>query len=233
MTVLSVAQEVALNIGINQPTEIFSSTDREIEELRDVMLDMAERIAQGHDWQTLTKIATVTGDGSTVSFDLTTVASDYDRMIVETEVRSSSLETALTHITSLDRWLELLTQSFDYVINAWTIYGGQIHLRPALSATDTAKFFYVSNLIADDSGTPKVEFTLDSDTFRLDEKLWKLGTIWQWKENKGQAYAEDLETYEERKERLVVRDKGSKKIHMGRVRMPSDARLAYPQSITP
>lgn len=230
MTLLSVAQEVALNIGITKPTEIMSSVDREVEELRDVMKDMAERISQGHDWNTLTKIATITGDATTTAHDL---PGDYDRMIVETEVRSSSLETALTHITSMDRWLELLTQSFDYVINAWTIYGGQIHIRPAMSATETAKFFYISNQIASNGGTPKEEFTADDDTFRLDEKLWKLGIIWQWKENKGQSYAEDLETYEERKERLVTRDKGSKKIHMGRVRMPSDANVAYPQSIIP
>lgn len=231
MTVLSVARDVALNIGIKRPSEILSSTDREVEELRDVMLDMAERISQGHDWNILSGIGTITGDGTTVAHSL---PNDYDRMIVETEVRSSSLETALTHITSLDRWNELLTQSFDYVINAWTIYGGQIHLRPALSATETATFFYISNKIADDNGgMAKEEFTADSDTFRLDEKLWKLGIIWQWKENKGQAYSEDLETYNERMERLVVRDKGSRKIHMGRVRFSSDARIAYPQSITP
>ena len=35
----------------------------------------------------------------------------------------------------------------------------------------------------------------DGDTFVLDERLLRLGMIWQWKAQKGSPYAEDMGTY--------------------------------------
>ena len=56
--------------------------------------------------------------------------------------------------------------------------------------------------------------------------------IWRWKANKGRSYAEDMANYENLKEKLINQDKGARMISIGRVRMPFDARIAYPQSIT-
>jgi len=231
MTLLSVAREVAAKIGMEIPAVVASSTEREHIELLSVFNEMAQRIARGHDWQKLSTIATVTGDGSTEDFSLPT---DYDRMLVKSQVWSSSLETPLSHISDLDKWLGFEVQSFDFVINAWTVYGDLFRIKPALAAGVTAKYFYQSNLIiAPDTGDNKALFTADTDTFRLDEQLLKLGVIWQWRENKGLPYAEDMANFEELKERLVARDKGSRILRVGRVRLPNDVTVAYPQAINP
>jgi len=232
MTVLSIAQRVTPKIGLEYPDELYPSVIREFEELRDVMEDMATRITEGHEWQLLSKVGTITGDGSTTAWDL---PSDYDRMVQDSQVWSDSLETPLTHLTSLNEWLGLDIQSFDFVINAWTIYGGQMYITPALANGVTAQFFYQSNLtfVEDDGTTFKTVSDVDSDSFRLDEGLLKLGTIWRWKSYKGQTYAEELEDYEEKKERLVVRDKGARSLRLGRIRLPNDVQIAYPQTITP
>jgi len=231
MTLLSVAQEVCKKVGLNVPDTVATSTDREMVEMLSVINDMAERIASGHDWQKLSAIATVTGDGATEEFSLPT---DYDRQLVKSQVWSSSLETPLSHISDLDKWLGFDVQSYDYVINAWIIYGGSLHIKPALATSVSGKYFYQSNLIvAPATGDNKTSFTVDTDTFRLDEKLLRLGSIWQWRENKGLPYAEDMANYEELKERLVARDKGSRMIRVGKVRLPNDVTVAYPQEITP
>lgn len=230
MTILSVCQEVAKVVGLEEPDVVFSSTTREIVELRSVANEMARRIADVYDWQVLCKIATITGDGSTEDWSL---PSDYLRQMKKTNLWSSSLETALSHIESLDRWLELDVQSFDFVINAWTIYGGEIHVKPALASAVTAKYFYVRNTVVTASGgSLKTSFTADDDTYGLSEDLLKLGIIWRWKEYKGQDYAEAMQDYEELKERLIIADKGSKGIRVGRPRLPSDVKIAYPVSIT-
>jgi hypothetical protein len=230
MTVLSVATDVCKVIGLDVPDALVSSTQREYVELAATMQEMATRIAEGHEWTLFARQKTYTGDGSTEDFDL---PDDYDRMPVKANLWSSSLETALSHISDLDRWLELDVQSFDFVINAWTIYGGQMHIKPALATGVTAKHWYQSNLIfAPTSGANKAAFSADDDKFRLSEKLWTLGTIYQWRMNKGQPYAENMADYEELKARLVTRDKGSRIIRSGKVRMPADAHIAYPQSIT-
>lgn len=229
MTALSVAKEVAKKVGIAVPDELASSTDREHVELLSVMNEMAERIARGHEWQVLNTIATITGDGTTEAHDL---PSDYDRMLTKSQVWTSSLETPLTPISSRDRWLQLDIQSFDFVINAWILYGGQINIKPALASGVTAKYFYQSNLIVSpESGSNKTTFTADTDTFRLDEQLLKLGVIWQWRENKGLPYAEDMQNYEILLARRVAQDKGSRMLRVGRVRYPMDVNISYPQAI--
>jgi hypothetical protein len=231
MTILSVAQDACKLIGVEVPTGLLASTDREHVELVAVATEMAQRIARGHQWQLFSRIHTITGDGTTEDWSL---PSDYDRMPVKAQLWSSALETALSPITDIDKWLEMDVQSFDFVVNAWTIYGGQIHIKPALASGVTVKFFYQSNLIvAPEAGANKTGFTLDTDSFRLDEQLLKLGIIWRWKESKGQSYAEWLDDFEELKERLVVRDKGSRVLRIGQPRMPSGVQVAYPQAITP
>ena len=231
MTILSVAQEVSKTIGLAVPTAVLSSTDREHVELVSIAAEMAERIVSGYDWQYLSKIHTITGNGTTIAFPMPT---DYARMLVKSSVWSSSLETPLSPITDLDKWLELDVKTYDFVVNAWAIYGGEMNIRPALAAGVTAKFFYQSNLIVrDEDGSFKPGFTSDNDVFRVDERLLKLGTIWRWKEAKGQPYAEWMTDFEEAKERLIVKDRGSKMIRVGRIHYPSDISIAYPQSIIP
>ena len=231
MTILTVMQAVTPVIGLTVPDSVISSTEREHVELTALANEMAKRIALAHDWQLLSTVETITGDGSTEAHSL---PSDYDRMPKRAQVWSSSLETPLSRISSIDRWLGLDVQSYDYVINAWIIYGGQIHIKPALANAVTAKYFYQSNLIItpNGGGSNQTSFTNDGDTFRLDEDLLKLGMIWQWKANKGRPYAEDMANYEDRKERLIERDKGSRIHRMGRVRLPRGVDVAYPQTIS-
>lgn len=229
MTILSVCQDACKVIAIDPvPDAVVSSTDRQMVELLHVANEMANRISKGHDWQKFATIHTLDGDGTTEDFEL---PSDYDRMLIKSQVWSSSLETPLSPITDLDYWLGLDVQDFDFVVNAWTIYGGQMHIKPALSSGVTAKFFYQSNKIVTNAGNTKATFTADDDEFRLNEELLKLGMIWQWRANKGLPYSEDMRNYERALEREVVRDKGSRMIRVGKVRMPRDVRQAYPQAI--
>ena len=230
MTLLTVCQEVSKVIGLDVPTIVASSTEREYIELFAVAHTMADRIIKGHDWQILSRIHTLIGDGATEDFDL---PSDYDRMLVKSQVWSSSLQTPLSPITDLDHWLEIDIKSFQFVVNAWTIYGGQMHIKPALDTAITAKFFYQSDLFAASSGgSAQASFVADSDVFRLSEDLLKLGMIWQWRANKGLPYAEDMMNYEQMLGRLVARDKGSKMMRIGKARLPGDVSVAYPQNVS-
>jgi hypothetical protein len=229
MTALTVFQEVCPVIGLAVPNAVMASTDREHLELGALANEMATRIARAHEWQILNTVETITGDGTTLDWAL---PDDYDRMLTKSQVWSSALSSALTPIPDADHWLGLDVQAFDFVLNAWIIYGGQIHIKPALATDVTAKFFYQSNLIVDAASGPNATtFVADGDTFRLSERLLKLGMIWQWKANKGQAYAEHMATYEEELSRLATRDRGSYMLKIGRRRWPRDTKVAYPQNI--
>jgi hypothetical protein len=232
MSILTVAAAAAKKIGLDVPSALVGETDRTSIELLERITDSAEFIANGRDWQILRRIHTLTGDGTTTAFNM---PSDYSRMLLKAQIWSSSLECPLSPISDSDKWLGLDVQDFDFVVNAWTIYGGQMHIKPALATAVTAKYFYISDLIyQDDDGTTNIgDIAADTDTFRLDEKLLELCVIWRWKASKGQAYAEAMADYEQRLARLVARDMGSRMLRMGALRVAEGITTAYPQAIDP
>lgn len=233
MTILAVCQQVAPVIGLRIPQGVMASTAREHIELAALANEMAARIAfdSGHDWSKLKRIATLTGDGVKEAFDF---PPDYRRMLKKARVwPSSSPYATLTHVPDSDEWLGMQVQNFQQVVGSWTIIGEQIHIKPVVDAGQTAKFFYIHNQIVKKSdGTPQTGFMADEDVFVLDERVLKLGMIWQWKANKGQQYSEDLSNYEDALSEQAGNDKGSNPIVVGKQRMPS-ADLAFPWVITP
>lgn len=234
MTVLDVVQKVSTVIGLNKPLAMFSATDRELVELQDVVNEMAETIAKAYDWQVLKKIATATGDGTTEDFTLTTIGTGFQRMLQKATVWVASQPyMPADHITDTDEWLGIITSNLVPVQKMWTIYGDQIHIKPALDAADTAKFYFITDRIVQPaSGTNKAAFTLDTDTFLLSERVLRLGTIWQWKSNKGLPYAEDMASYEIALQQEIARDKGSKILTVGRQRSSTfGATTAWPGTL--
>jgi len=62
---------------------------------------------------------------------------------------------------------------------------------------------------------------------RLDERLLKLGMIWQWKQNKGTSYAEDMGTYTDALAVAMGHDRPAP-IIVGRRPISANVRTAYP-----
>lgn len=233
MSILAVCADVSTVIGLSVPATVYGSTDREHVELASLANEMAQRIAfDGHDWTKLKTIATLTGDGSATSLALPT---DYQRMLKKARVwPSASPFSPLTHYADTDTWLGLQAQNVA-VIGAWTLIGDEMHFLPAVPNTETVQFYYISNLIvAPATGANKTTFTVDTDTFRLDERVLKLGMIWQWKANKGQPYAEDMANFETAMAMIVGADKGSNILTMGGRRGNAwGSEYAHPGTITP
>jgi hypothetical protein len=91
----------------------------------------------------------------------------------------------------------------------------------------TATFAYIDkNCVKLASGGVGDSFLADTDSFRLDERLLKLGMVWQWKANKGTSYAEDMGTYADALSIAMGHDSPAP-IIIGR-RPMSQGRTAYP-----
>ena len=235
MTLLTVFQEAATVIGMDVPDSVYGSSAREHQELAVLANTMGRRIARAYEWQELKRTATITGDGVATDFAL---PADYDRMPKKAELWSNSIA-AFTHVTDYDRWLEWLTVMFSVVGNRWTLLGGRIHVQPAIATGVTATYAYQSKLFArsallhtmEDRAGDKGRFDNDADEFVLNEELLKLGIIFQWKANKGHAYAEDMANYEELLATLTATNIGPRRIRIGVARMPTDAVYAYPGTV--
>jgi hypothetical protein len=91
----------------------------------------------------------------------------------------------------------------------------------------TATFNYMDkNCIKLASGGRGDTFMGDTDNFVLDERLLKLGMIWQWKALKGSPYAEDMATFMDALTRAGGADKPSP-ILIGRLPVLNTA-VTYP-----
>lgn len=210
MTILSTVQAATTVLGLDVPTLFYGSTVREMVEMQELANEMAQEIAETHDWQALRVIKTYTGDGSTEAHTLPT---DYERMLKTASLWSSRWFWSLNHITDADQWLELQVVPIAATYGHWIIYGNELHILPVLASTETAKFFYISNKIVTATDmTTKATFTADSDVFRLSERLLKLAIIYRWKQNKGTPYGEALEDYQRELGIRMDKDAGSKPI---------------------
>lgn len=227
MTVLTALQSAAVKLVSRKPTTFFQSTETLEVELCDLVNDVARDIADKGDWRDLTTLATFTGDGTTVSFDL---PSDYDRMLVGQEVHSNAWETwRYTRARDLNEWTDANTVTGYAHPGMWIILGGDFKTVPAIPTGDVAKFYYISsNIVTPATGSAKAAFTADDDSFVLDERLLTLGLVWRWRQQKRLEYAEDMETYERDLATAIARDKGARVIATGPARSRWGSRFSYP-----
>ena len=197
MTLLSVVQGVCPVIGVAVPDSVFSNinANRTMQEMLALANEMAQRISyDSRDWTAFRKSVTFDGDGITTAFDL---PDDYKRMLLTSNVyRSTSSMTPMAFVPDTNEWMNRRAQHYYGAWGEWTMMGGQIHIEPAMGAGITASFPYLhKNCIKLASGGVGNVFMSDGDSFALDERLLKLGMIWQWKAQKGSPYSEDLGNY--------------------------------------
>lgn len=231
MSILDVVKGAATVLGMEVPTLLYGATGREMVEMQELANVMASEIADAHDWQKLLILKTLTGDGVSDAFDMPT---DFRRMQKTSSLWSSRWQWATEHLTSPDQWLELQVTPIATVNGYWIIFGDQFHQWPVMANTETVKFFYVSNqLVAASDTSKKTMFTEDADSFRLSEELLKKAIIARWKQNKGQAYEQDLDDYQDLLLRHIDSDGGSKPVVSGQPPVSwRGRRVAWPGTVT-
>lgn len=232
MTFLSVCEQVAPKIGLDVPTTVIGNTDEEIVELIEVARDSVQSLLKARDWQVLKKVATVaTGDGSTEAFDL---PSDFDRMPVTANIRSTRLIGPYRHIADADEWLEIDIRDYEQTTGVWMLMGGQLQIKPAPPATEVIKYFYQSSAVVldADNTTTRDFFDDDDDTLRIPERLLRLDMIWRWRQSHGLEWETHEALFMDALGEESAADKGARMIAVGQGRRPRGVRAAYPRSIT-
>lgn len=231
MTLLSVVQNVCLVVGLAKPDQVAASTDRDMLEMMRIANEVAIRIRDAEfDWQALQAETTLTGDGASMDFDL---PQDYARMPTKASMWSSRWSWSLEQVPSTDAWLELQAVPVIAATGQWIIYGGQIHILPAMAQAETVKFFYISkNAVKPASGSNKEFFTADDDAFRLSERALELGMIWQWRSQKGQIGDDDEDNFNRALYTAMNNDGGSKPVVSGNGRKGfRDVKTAFPYTV--
>lgn len=230
MTVLSACQDAAKEMGLTAPSSIYTSTDKFAIELGALANESVAYIGKQYDWRLFMTLKTFTGDGATTDFTLPT---DYDRMPMTQVVFRSSTTRPMEGVQDVNDWLERRLQNITAAIGEWIILGGTMQIYPVMASTDAAKFYYCSNKVVKDAGdVAKSSFTVDTDVFRLSERLLKLALKWRWRAMKKLDSADEQEEYEIAQAQEIARDKGARMIAVGQYRTPDGVELAYPGEIS-
>lgn len=232
MTVLQAIKDAAPWIGTPIPTLVYGSTDRTWVEMGALANEVAKQIAAAAQWSALTKIATITGNGSATDFPLPT---DYGRMTKNADLRSASYPFyPLKHILSASDWLAITNSGIQPFRGIWILLAKRINILPVRGNGEAVKYVYISkNIVLDTNSVPKEAFTDDTDSFVLSERLLRLGIIWNWKVSKGTDYQEDLANFNQALADEIGDDRGPAAIAVGLPKFPSGAQTAYPYPLGP
>jgi hypothetical protein len=109
-----------------------------------------------------------------------------------------------------------------------------LRFSPAPAATAMLRFPYITkNLALAESTAPKDEFTADTDTFRLPERLLTLGLVWRWRENKKLDATGDQEAFVKALDEYAAKDRGPVAIRRNSRRFFHGTHVAWPWELGP
>lgn len=232
MTILQVVKDVCAVVGVSLPQTIFAgiNTNRTMQEMLALANEMAQRIAyETRDWTMLRKDLTFTGNGVQTEFDL---PADFKRLLLTGNIwRSTSSLTPMMFVPDGDQWLQRRLNNESNAFGEWTKQAGKIVFWPALANGETARSVYMhKNCVTRAAGGSGDTFVEDADSYALDERVLKLGMIWQWKASKGSPYQEDMGSYGDALTYAMGHDAPAP-IIVGRKPVSMNATVAYPWAV--
>ena len=225
MSILTALQPAARRLLNKEVTDLFGSSDRAVRELIDLAQESAVAIAKSNDWQRLKVLHTVTGDAVTV---LHSMPGDLLKMPTNSVIVMGSSGMPLMAAKDDNQWLAQEATSAIGPAMMYHLIGGKIGIRPVLSATETVKFYYITNKLWAGSKTAPTE---NDDAFALPERLITLATIWRYRAQKRLEYGEDMTNFEIAFAEETADDRGKRVIHVSDFRVPANISSAYPYTL--
>lgn len=213
MTALTIVGQACARLGITAPTALFSSTDDQIIQLRNLMNQEGAELGKGgptdHAWGILTTEKTFTTTAAAIQ--TSAVPTDFGWFINDT-MWNRTARIKMVGPVGADEWQNYQAISLIALPNAvFRFRGGNLIIYPTPVAGQTAAYEYVSKYWA--SGSQSA-MTADSDTALLDETLITLGVIWRFLAAKGLDYAETFRTYQMEVTKAIGRDGGRRKLNL-------------------
>lgn len=220
MSLLTICQNVARDIGLVVPSSIIGNDDetaaRLLAQCRRELYELRNR----YDWTILQVEHTFALVDGTASYAL---PSDFDRQINETDWNRTDTW-RLIGPTSPQQWQSVKSGAISSAPRfRWRIKRtsttAEFYVDPTPGSDEdgeTLVYEYISkNAILDNDGsTLKAEWAEDADTCLLDEQLIEMGVTWRILKRIGLAYGEERMSYEDSVRKAIGDDGGRKTLVM-------------------
>lgn len=224
MSLLTICQDAASQLGLQQPSSIVGSSDLTAQILFRLANQAGKELMRYHDWQDLIVVKSFTTVAQVEQTNA--LATDYDRLVYNAELWNTSLNLRYVGPTTQRTWRWLNSAGVAAGVTGWwRIIGGALQIYPAPTAGQTLVFEYISkNFCQSSGGAGQAAWAADTDVGVLDEELFTLEIVWRFRQARGfPQYAEDLATCEREKEKAAARDRGT-----GRVRPDATFDAGWP-----
>lgn len=179
MSLLTICQDAADEIGISRPTSIASNTAPDAQKLLRYCNKVGGRLMRAAIWQALRKEQTFTAVSTETQTDI--IPDDFDRFIPETFWDRSSSTLVIGPISAV-QWAGLKATDYGDSCRRRFIYrGGAVSVIPTFAGGEALAFEYVSSQWAQSSASvAQTKFLADGDTALISEELIKYGVIYEY-----------------------------------------------------
>lgn len=197
-TALQNAQEVARRIGIIVPTSLFATPNRNAAQLGALLNAVLEDLTERWNWPESTRQATVTIVSGTNQGPVDTVIGDGFKSLVLDSGWNRTRNIHLRGPIDAPGWAALRAFPARGLLDTFRIMEGRLHIdSPQTQVGDTVTFeYYSKNVVNKTGGGTSQIYEADGDVAVIPDTVIRAGLMWQWKQNKGLAYAEEKRTYE-------------------------------------
>lgn len=208
MTLLTIAQNAANEIGVAKPSTIVGNNDPDARQLLRAANRTGRALVKRHSWETLTKEGSFTSAATESQGAMTTIASDYERFVGDSMWNRTKQWKIFGPLTP-QSWQRLNAFSSSGVRNWFRIRGGNLIVFPTMTAGESVFFEYISEDWVDTDGDgvmDAVAYAADTDTCAFDEDIVEMGVTWRFLEIKGLPYQEAKAEYEKRVMTEIMQD---------------------------
>jgi hypothetical protein len=217
MSLLTICQNAAEEIGFKKPATVISNTDTTAIRLLRIATRVGSVLAKKN-WHELIK-----------TYSFTTTASE-PQYALPSDFRSYLNDTAWNQTTDTQMFL-ISPQRWSYEKSAVTSsyhdrfrllgddagpdIGARFTIHPTPAAVETMIYeYYSKNWVTDAGGTvERSAFVADSDLVVFDEELFTMGVVWRMLKSIGQGYSEEKADYDNQVEICMAQSGATEKLH--------------------
>jgi hypothetical protein len=216
MTLLSICQNVADEVGVDQPASVIGNGEDTAKRLLAAAKREGKELAR-KSWTVLQVEHPFTTVASTAEYSL---PADYSKLISDTvwdRTNYWKVRGGLSPAQWQVRKSAILAQSD--IRRAFRIKASsgvrKFFLDPVPSSADDLVFEYLSTSWCEDSGgTGQSQWAADTDVGRLDENLIELGVRWRFLQRLGLSYLDEKDEYERAVDQEFAADYGPELLNM-------------------
>jgi hypothetical protein len=229
MTLLTICQNAADDIGFPRPSTVIGNTDQNAQQLLRLANKEGKALSKALKREAVITLATADQDYA--------LPSDFGWIIPTTAWNRDTNRRVLIPLTSSEWQLSKGHEStWGLNLRARIIVNQVVFDQPITAAENGQGVYYEyisSNWCqsADDPPVTQSAWADDTDTARLDEELITLGVIWRFKKAKGLPdWRDDFLEHKNQKDKIIARDGGMRKLCFGESSSESSMGINVPDA---